>query len=132
MALFGRDSLLTSWMLMPFTSELAVGPLQTLAEHQGARVNEQTEEEPGRILHEVRFGRAVHLTLGGSGTNYGSVDATTLFVMLLGELHSWGQHPAAVRKLLPHADRALRWMVDDADRDRDGLSSMSAATRLDC
>jgi glycogen debranching enzyme len=121
MALFGRDSLLTSWMLMPFTSELAVGTLQTLAEHQGVRVNEQTEEEPGRILHEVRFGRAVHLTLGGSDTYYGSVDATPLFVMLLGELHRWGRHPSAVRKLLPHADRALRWLIDDADRDRDGF-----------
>jgi hypothetical protein len=54
MALFGRDSLLTSWMLLPWDDTLAAGTLQTLAERQGHVVDPATEEEPDRILHEVR------------------------------------------------------------------------------
>ena len=56
MTLFGRDSLLTSWMTMLVDPDLALGTLQTLARFQGEDVNPLTEEEPGRILHEMRFG----------------------------------------------------------------------------
>ena len=58
MTLFGRDSLLTSWMAMIVDSDLALGTLQTLAQLQGRDVNPITEEEPGRILHEMRFGES--------------------------------------------------------------------------
>ena len=54
MTLFGRDSLLTSWMLLPVDPTVALGTLQTLAQLQGDKVDPLTEEEPGRILHEVR------------------------------------------------------------------------------
>ena len=56
MTLFGRDSLLTGWMALPLDLDLAVGTLQALAARQGQRVNPSTEEEPGRILHELRRG----------------------------------------------------------------------------
>ncbi len=65
MALFGRDSLLTSWMLLPWDDSLALGTLQTLADRQGRVTDPASEEEPGRILHEVRFGPAASLALGG-------------------------------------------------------------------
>jgi glycogen debranching enzyme len=64
-ALFGRDSLLTSWMLLPWDAGLALGTLQTLAARQGRALDPASEEEPGRILHEVRFGPAASLALGG-------------------------------------------------------------------
>jgi hypothetical protein len=86
MALFGRDSLLTSWMLLLDTS-LAMGTLQTLARLQGEKSVALTEEEPGTILHEVRFGRQVRLALGGGEVYYGSLDSSPLFVMLLGEAY---------------------------------------------
>ena len=120
MALFGRDSILTSWMLLPLDSSLAVGTLQTLADHQGTASDPLTEEQPGRILHEIRFGPTVELTLGGRGVYYGTADATPLFVMLLGELARWGGDPAVIHTLLPHADRALNWIESNSDRNGDG------------
>jgi len=121
MALFGRDSLLTSWMLLPWDDSLAAGTLQTLADRQGRAVDPATEEEPGRILHEVRFGPAARLTLGGRSTYYGTADATPLFVMLLGELRRWRWDHDLPGTLLPHADRALDWMQHYGDADGDGF-----------
>jgi glycogen debranching enzyme len=121
MALFGRDSLLTSLMALPLDHRLALGTLQTLARYQGVRVNPITEEEPGRILHELRFGMDAALALGGEQAYYGTADATPLFVMLLGELYRWGLGAEDVAALLPHADRALRWIENHGDRDGDGF-----------
>lgn len=106
MTLFGRDSLLTAWMALPLNVGLAVGTLQQLAATQGQRVDPITEEQPGRIMHEIRRGPASEDVLGGS-LYYGSVDATPLFVMLLAECWRWGADEAAVRSLLPAADAAL-------------------------
>jgi glycogen debranching enzyme len=128
MALFGRDSLLTSWMLLPLDASLAVGTMQTLAEHQGVRVDASSEEEPGRILHEIRFGPASDFALGGRTVYYGTADATPLFVMLLGELQRWGSDPNAVAALLPHADRALEWIENYGDADGDGFVEYQRTT----
>ncbi|MCU1656586.1 MAG: amylo-alpha,6-glucosidase [Pseudonocardiales bacterium] len=121
MALFGRDSLLTSLMALPIDHRLALGTLQTLARYQGSRINHLTEEEPGRILHELRFGLDSALALGGENAYYGTADATPLFVMLLGELHRWGLPQDDLAPLLPHADRALEWITEHGDRDGDGF-----------
>src|SRR5215210_3689071 len=64
MTLFGRDSLLTSWMAMMVDPDLSLGTLQTLARFQGRAVNPLTEEEPGKILHEMRFGESAGISLG--------------------------------------------------------------------
>jgi glycogen debranching enzyme len=121
MALFGRDSLLTSLMALPVDPSLALGTLQTLAGLQGDTVDRLTEEQPGRILHEVRLGSDAGLALGGGNVYYGTADATPLFVDLLGELSRWGLSPEALTDLLPHADRALDWARDYGDRDGDGF-----------
>lgn len=128
MTLFGRDSLLTSWMAMMVDPDLALGTLQTLAALQGRSVDPRTEEQPGRILHEVRFGETARLSLGGSNVYYGTADATPLFVMLLGELGRWGTRPAEVEALLPAADSALRWIEEYGDRDGDGYVEYQRAT----
>lgn len=120
MTLFGRDSLITAWMALLVDPELALGTLQTLARFQGTEVRPGNEEEPGRILHEMRFGEASSLSLGGGTIYYGTADATPLFVMLLGELRRWGLAREAVDELLPHADRAIEWMQKFGDRDGDG------------
>jgi glycogen debranching enzyme len=120
MTLFGRDSLITSWMAMMVDPDLALGTLQTLARFQGRDVNPLTEEEPGRILHEMRFGEAAGLSLGGGKIYYGTADATPLFVMVLGELQRWGTRPDEVDALLPVADRAFEWIEQHGDRDGDG------------
>lgn len=121
MALFGRDSLLSSLMSLLLDPSLALGTLQTLADHQGKEVNPVTEEEPGRILHEVRLGTSTESVLGGRSIYYGTADATPLFVSILGELGRWGVESAAVHDLLPAADRALAWIENYGDRDGDGF-----------
>jgi len=128
MTLFGRDSLLTSWMALLVDPDLALGTLQTLARFQGEKVDPLTEEEPGRILHEMRFGEAVSLSLAGGSRYYGTADATPLFVMLLGELRRWGLVQEAVDQLLPHADRAMDWIVEYGDRDGDGYVEYQRAS----
>jgi glycogen debranching enzyme len=121
MALFGRDSLLTAWMLLPWDPGLALGTLRTLAAWQGSGFDPAAEEEPGKILHEVRFGPAASFALGGRAAYYGSADASALFVMLLGELQRWGGKDSAISALLPHADRALEWIETHGDADGDGF-----------
>jgi glycogen debranching enzyme len=130
MTIFGRDSLITSWMILPLDPSLALGTLRTLAGLQGTKVTPSTEEEPGKILHEMRFGMQASLWLGGSSVYYGSVDATPLFVMLLGELRRWGLDRRVVDELLPHADRALDWIVNHGDRDGDGFVEYARSTEL--
>jgi glycogen debranching enzyme len=121
MALFGRDSLLTAWMLLPWDPGLTLGTLRTLAAWQGTESNPASEEEPGKILHEVRFGPAASFALSGHSAYFGSVDATPLFVMLLAELQIWGGKENAIASLLPHADRALEWIENYGDADGDGF-----------
>ena len=128
MTLFGRDSLLTSWMAMMVDPDLALGTLQTLARFQGRAVNPLTEEEPGRILHEMRFGEAAGISLGGGTIYYGTADATPLFVMVLGELQRWGSRRGEVDALLPAADRALEWITAYGDRDGDGYVEYERAS----
>ena len=128
MTLFGRDSLLTSWMTMLVDPDLALGTLQTLARFQGQEIDPRTEEEPGRILHEMRFGESAALALGGGRVYYGTVDATPLFVMLVGELSRWGSRRDEVDALLPAADAALEWITKYGDRDGDGYVEYQRTT----
>ncbi|MEH3140462.1 MAG: amylo-alpha-1,6-glucosidase [Mycobacterium kyogaense] len=122
MALFGRDSLLTGWMTLGLDPRLALCTLRTLARLQGTRVDPRNEEQPGRILHEVRLGSEAKIALGGGTTYYGTVDATPLFVMLLGELDRWGALPDEDRRsLVTAADRALDWIAEYGDADGDGF-----------
>ncbi len=128
MTVFGRDSLLTAWMALLLDPGLALGTLRTLARFQGTKVEPRSEEEPGKILHEMRFGADSAHSLAGGTVYYGSVDATPLFVQLLGELALWGADPTDVAELLPAADRALDWIQRYGDRDDDGFVEYQRAT----
>ena len=119
MTLFGRDSLIAAWMALLVDRDLARGVLASLAEAQGRVVDTQTEEEPGRILHEVRFDRASSRLLGGRNRYYGTVDATALFVMLVAELGRWSGFDDDIAALLPAVDAALRWIQHYGDSDGD-------------
>jgi glycogen debranching enzyme len=128
MTVFGRDSLITSWMALLVDPDMALGVLQTLARFQGEDVDPRSEEQPGRILHEMRFGEAPSLSLGGGNIYYGTADATPLFVMLLGELRRWGLAREVVDELLPNAERALAWIEEFGDADGDGYVEYQRAT----
>jgi glycogen debranching enzyme len=123
MTIFGRDSLITSYMTLLLDRSLALGTLGTLADLQGEEVNPLTEEEPGKIMHELREGVDSGVLTGcpRGAAYYGSVDATPLFVMLLGELRRWRLHDDQVDKLMPHAVRAMEWIRNYGDLDGDGF-----------
>ena len=121
MTLFGRDSLLTSWMTLPFDPSLAAGVLTSLADLQGREDDPASEEQPGRIIHELR-------RHGGSGPfasrsrYYGTVDATPLFVGLAAEAWRWRAiDEEALSALAPAVGRALDWTLGPADSDGDGF-----------
>jgi glycogen debranching enzyme len=121
MALFGRDSLVTSYLMLPYVPALAFGTLRTLARLQGTKVDPLSEEQPGKILHEVRLGADLSLALGGSSVYYGSIDSTPLFVQLCGRALRWGADIERLRELRPAIDRALSWIVEFGDQDGDGF-----------
>src|SRR5262249_7563228 len=102
--------LLTSWMTMLVDPDLALGTLQTLARFQGTKEDDNTEEQPGRILHEMRFGETAALALGGGRIYYGSVDATPPLVMLGGEVARGGDAGGGRRRVA--ACRRRRARVD--------------------
>jgi glycogen debranching enzyme len=118
MALFGRDAILTALMALPFDRELAAGVLRSLARHQGEKEDEASEEQPGRIPHEMRFGDLA--ARSGRRVYYGTVDATPLFVTLVAEAWRWGLAWNDVEALLPNVRRALEWMRTFGDPDGDG------------
>jgi len=128
MTLFVRDSLLTSLMTLSVDPTLAVGTLRTLACLQGAKVDPSSEEQPGKILHELRHALGSAADSKQGSVYYGSIDATPLFVVLLGELGRWG-FGDAVQELLRHADRALRWIEEFGDRDGDGFVEYERSTQ---
>ena len=120
MALFGRDSLITSYQALPFVPELARTTLRTLAARQARADDAFRDSEPGKILHEVRFGE---LTVSGElpySPYFGSADATPLFLILLDETERWTGDRELVRELEPHARAALAWIDRHGDRDGDG------------
>jgi glycogen debranching enzyme len=114
LTLFGRDSLWTARMLLPLGTELALSTLRALARRQGTRHDPQSEEQPGRILHEVRAEPLAleHFTL--PPTYFGTADATQLFVTCCAEAWRWGADPEQVRELVPAVERALGWIEAQA------------------
>ncbi|WP_448568084.1 glycogen debranching N-terminal domain-containing protein [Thermus sp.] len=117
---FGRDSLLTAFMLLPWGKEVARGVLRYLARRQGMVQDPFREEEPGKILHEVRLGELSRLGRVPFARYYGTVDATLLFLVLLGRYLDLTGDLALVQELRPHWEAALAWM-EAADLDGDGL-----------
>jgi glycogen debranching enzyme len=120
MALFGRDSLITSYQALPFAPELAATTLRVLAACQGKKVDDYREEEPGKILHELRFGELTAFRERPHSPYYGSADATPLFLVLLDEYERWTGDSALARELEGPARAALDWIDRFGDRDCDG------------
>src|SRR5438552_3804310 len=116
---FGRDSLISSILLLHFNPDLARGVLRYLAKHQGTRVDDYSEEQPGKILHEVRDGEVVERGLWPH-ILYGTVDATALFLCALTETETWTHDHGFADQLWPAAEAALRWCTDYGDSDGDG------------
>ena len=126
--LFGRDSIWTARLLLPFGWRLAAGTLRALADRQGTKNDPETMEAPGKIPHELRRSSALHAQTALDGAPmalpplyYGTVDATPLWICLLHDAWRAGLPEEQVRALLPNLRAALRWVVQDGDEDGDGF-----------
>jgi glycogen debranching enzyme len=127
LTMFGRDAIWTARLLLPLGTELAGGTLRALARRQGQRDDPLAEEQPGKIIHEVRRGHRTltHVTRSGRALAlapryYGTVDATPLWICLLHDAWRWGLPADDVRCLLPALNAALDWLAR-ATRDGDGF-----------
>jgi glycogen debranching enzyme len=123
MTIFGRDSIFTSLQALPFTSELAETTLRALAERQGTRTDDFRDEDPGRILHEMRYGEMTAFEERPHSPYYGNADATMLYVVLLDEYERWTGDTKLVRDLERAARAALAWIDEYADLQGNGYVS---------
>ncbi len=123
MTMFGRDSIFTSLQALPFTPELAATTLQVLGAWQGTRLDDFRDEDPGRILHEMRYGEMSAFEERPHTPYYGCVDATPLYVVLLDEYERWTGDRKLVRELEYEARAALNWIDEYADLQGNGYIS---------
>jgi glycogen debranching enzyme len=120
-AVFGRDTLITSHQILTVNPGPARESLRALAARQGREVDDWRDEEPGKILHEIRTGE-----LAGGGylphsPYYGTVDATPWFLIVLAQHFRWTNDLGFVKELLPAAEAALAWIDEHGDADGDGF-----------
>src|SRR4051794_23020458 len=123
MTMFGRDSIFTSLQALPFTPELAATTLRALGERQGTRLDDFRDEDPGRILHEMRYGEMTAFEERPHSPYYGCADATPLYLVLLDEYERWTGDIRLVRELEFEARVALRWIDEYADLQGNGYIS---------
>jgi glycogen debranching enzyme len=119
--IFGRDSLIASLQNMIVFPRFACGVLKTLAEHQATQIDDWRDAEPGKILHEIRFGELAHFKRIPHTPYYGTADATPLFLIVLHEAWRWLGDLSIVREYRDVAVRCLEWIDRYGDIDGDGF-----------
>src|ERR671919_2567148 len=128
-AVFGRDTLITSHQLLMLNTGPARESLQVLANLQGTGVDDWRDEEPGKILHEIRRGELAGSNFLPHSPYYGSVDSTPWFLILLAQYFRWTNDRAFVEELLPNVEAALSWIDEYGDLDGDGLVEYRTRSR---
>ncbi len=118
---FGRDSLIAAMQLLSAHPEVAAGTLRTLASRQGKSVNPSRDEQPGKIMHEIRFGELTRTGKVPFGPYYGTIDATPLFLNLVADYYRWTGDEDLLHEIMPHVYAAFDWIEQYGDRDGDGF-----------
>ncbi|WP_078382801.1 amylo-alpha-1,6-glucosidase [Sutcliffiella halmapala] len=116
---FGRDSLIAALQMLAFQPEVAKGTLYTMASKQGTKVDPWRDEQPGKIMHEIRFGELATTEQIPFTPYYGTIDATPLFLVLLTEYVKWTGDLGIVKDLQSNINAALTWIDQYGDRDGD-------------
>jgi glycogen debranching enzyme len=114
-AVFGRDSAITAWQMLPFHQQLARECIEVLAAYQGQQDNKQTEERPGKIMHELRQGELARTKIIPHRPYYGTVDATSLWLILLSDYLDWTGDMQWVQTLWPNIKLALKYLERSID-----------------
>lgn len=119
--LFGRDSLITAIQTLAYDPTIAENMLRLLASLQGTEVDEWRDEQPGKIIHELRVGELANLGEVPHAHYYGTVDATPLFLVLMGLHARWTGRLDVFADLRENVERALRWIDEYGDLTGDGF-----------
>ncbi len=122
-ALFGRDSIISAMQVIPYNPVVAKSTLRVLASYQGKKVDNWRDEQPGKILHELRIGEEANLHRIPNTPYYGSVDSTPLFLILIAEYIDWTGDVELFKELLKNVDAALEWIDKYGNLDGSGFCS---------
>ena len=126
--LFGRDSLIAALEALAYDPDVAAQTLRVLASYQGDDVDDWRDEEPGKILHELRLGEMAHRHEVPQTPYYGSIDATLLFLILVGRHAAWTGDLKLFNELRGPIDKALSWMARYGDHNGDGYVEYRSAS----
>jgi glycogen debranching enzyme len=127
--LFGRDSLIASLQTLAYKPDIAEQTLRLIAKYQGTSVDHWREEEPGKIMHELRVGEMAHLNEIPQTPYYGTIDATPLFLVLVARHAAWTGELALFNDLRDHIEAALSWITVYGDQNQDGYLEYQGSSK---
>jgi glycogen debranching enzyme len=128
-ALFGRDTLVVSLQTMIVYPEFAAGTLEVLARYQARERDDYRDAEPGKILHELRYGELAHFKLIPHTPYYGTADATPLYLIALHTAWKATGNQTLIERHLPNAEACLTWIDKYGDRDGDGFQEYQTRSK---
>ena len=128
-ALFGRDTLIVSLQTMIVYPEFAAGALEVLGQYQATERDDYRDAEPGKILHELRYGELAHFKLIPHTPYYGTADATPLYLVALHAAWRATGDRALIERQLPNAEACLSWIDKYGDRDGDGFQEYQTRSK---
>ena len=128
-ALFGRDTLIVSLQTMIVYPEFAAGTLEVLAQYQATERDDYRDAEPGKILHELRYGELAHFNLIPHTPYYGTADATPLYLIALHAAWKATGDQTLIERHLPNAEACLTWIDKYGDRDGDGFQEYQTRSK---
>jgi glycogen debranching enzyme len=128
-ALFGRDTLIASLQAMIVYPEFAAGTLEVLGQYQATERDDYRDAEPGKILHELRYGELAHFKLIPHTPYYGTADATPLYLIALHAAWKATGDQTLIERHLPNAEACLTWIDKYGDRDGDGFQEYQTRSK---
>jgi glycogen debranching enzyme len=128
--LFGRDSLIVALQTMSVSPAFARGALKRLAEYQAQSRDDYRDAQPGKILHEIRFGELAHFQTIPFTPYYGTADATILYLIVLSETYRWTGDRSLLTEYRSVAEKCLDWIDTYGDLDGDGFQEYRTYSSL--